>query len=140
MLKIGSQRDIDLIEEIHRIDVAATLRGDIETLKSLMDAECVVFPPDHSPADGRDYLEKQRTAIITEQPASILDLRQDWQELQVSGDLAYEQGIVRYVVRTKDGTRNEESQLLVRILRRQADGGWLVYRAIWLPPQPVSSN
>jgi ketosteroid isomerase-like protein len=50
-----TNKDLEAIEELHRQDVAATKVGDYETLMSLMDEECVVFPPDSEPEDGRAF-------------------------------------------------------------------------------------
>jgi hypothetical protein len=47
--------DLEAIEELHRCDVAATLDGSIEALKSLMDSECMVFSPDNEPEAGQNY-------------------------------------------------------------------------------------
>lgn len=128
------QQDLDAIEEIHRRDVEATMAGDTDSLKSLMDAKCLVFPPDCKPMGGQAYLDQVRPSLDDETQADILELVQDWQELCVFGDFAYEQGVVRYAVREKNGDVIRETQQLIRILRRQANGAWRVYRAIWHAP------
>ena len=51
------------------------------------------------------------------------------------GDFAYERGIVRYTVRDIDGEIVRETQRLMRILRRQDDDSWRVYRAMRHQPQ-----
>ena len=130
------REDFEAIEEIHRRDVEATKSGDTETLKSLMDAQCVVFPPDCEPTNGQTYLDQVWPSSTDEGQPEILELVQDWQELCVFGDFAYEQGIVRYTVREAGGQVIRETQQLIRILRRQSDGAWRVYRALWHAPRP----
>ena len=137
----GAKReDLEAIEEIHRRDVEATKAGDTETLKSLMDAHCVVFPPDCEPTDGRTYLDQVLPTTNDESQPEILELMQEWQELCVFGDFAYEQGVVRYAVREAGGEVVRETQQLIRILRRQSNGAWRVYRAIWHAPSPFSED
>jgi len=137
-LQDTTQRDLDAIEELHRRDVAATKSGDIDGLKSLMDPDCMLFPPGGDATIGQQYLDQVGLSPDAELQTEIIELEQDWQELDVVGDLAYEQGVVRYAVRAGDGKIVRESQRLVRILRRQDDGAWRVYRAIWHEPVTIS--
>ena len=136
-----TNKDLEAIEELHRQDVAATKAGDYETLMSLMDEECIVFPPDSEPEDGRAYLSRFRASTDSIEPEpEILELLQDWEEVRLLGDFAYEQGIVRYAVRDAGGTILRETQRLVRLLRRQPDGGWRVLRAMWHAPRRASEE
>lgn len=77
----AKQEDLEAIEEIHRRDVAATKAGDTEALKSLMDAQCAVFPPDCEPINGQSYLDQVWPSSTNESQPEILELMQDWQEL-----------------------------------------------------------
>lgn len=137
MPRVDLEPDLRLIEKLHQADVEATLRGDIDTLKSLMDPECLVLPPDQEPVQGREFLEEMRASIGTD-AGHILALEQDWQELRIFGDLAWERGIVRYAVREQSGATTRETQQLIRLLRRQADGSWRVLRAMWHAPRPAN--
>ena len=130
-----TQEDLEAIEDIHRRDVEATKVGDTDALKSLMDRQCVVFPPDCEPMGGQAYLDQVWPSLDDEAQPDILELVQDWQELCVFGEFAYEQGVVRYAVRERNGSVVRESQQLVRILRRQSNGAWRVYRAFWHLPR-----
>ena len=137
MSRVDLEPDLCLIEELHRADVEATLRGDVDTLKGLMDPECLVLPPDQDPVQGSDFLESLRPSVGAD-AARILALEQDWQELRIFGDLAWERGIVRYAVRDRSGATTRETQQLIRLLRRQADGSWRVLRAMWHAPRPAN--
>jgi ketosteroid isomerase-like protein len=134
------QNDKKAIEELHRRDVEATKAGDVEALKSLMDAQCIVFPPDCEPTSGQAYLDQVWPPLDGELQPDVLELVQDWQELYVFGDFGYEQGIVRYALREKDGNIIRETQRLLRILRRQENGVWRVYRAMWHAPHPAPED
>jgi ketosteroid isomerase-like protein len=134
-----AQKDIEAIEELHRQDIAATKAQQYERLKSLMDPECIVMPPDGDPQDGQTFLDRVIKSLEdTDAREEVLDLVQDWEELKLLGDYAYERGVVRYVVRDAEGKVISESQHLMRILRRQQDGSWRVYRAMWHAPRRAS--
>jgi uncharacterized protein (TIGR02246 family) len=132
----STRKDLEAIEDIHRRDVAATKAGDFDALKSLMDAQCVLFPPDSEPQAGQAYLDHARaTSDGTEPQPEILELVQEWEEVRLFGDFVYEQGVVRYAVQSPEGSVMRETQRLMRILRRQQDGTWRVFRAMWHAPR-----
>ena len=134
-----AQKDREAIEELHRQDIAATKTQQYERLKSLMDPDCIVMPPDSDPEAGEAFLDRVIASTEkSENQEEVLELVQDWKELQLFGDFAYERGVVVYVVRDAKGNIIRESQRLMRILRRQDDGSWRVYRAIWHAPRRVS--
>jgi ketosteroid isomerase-like protein len=136
-----TNKDLEAIEELHRLDVAATKAGDYETLMSLMDEQCILFPPDSEPEDGRAYLSRFRASSDSIEPEpEILELVQDWEEVRLLGDFAYEQGIVRYAVWDASGAIIRETQRLMRLLRRQPDGEWQVLRAMWHAPRRASEE
>ena len=89
------ETDTALIDDLHRTDVEATLQGDVDKLRSLMDPECLLMPPDQDPVPGGEFLEAMRAAINADS-MRIQELEQDWQELIVIGNLAWERGVVRY--------------------------------------------
>jgi ketosteroid isomerase-like protein len=108
---------------------------------SLVDDQCVLFPPDSEPESGWAYLSRARASSDTiESQPEILELVQDWQEVRLLGDFAYEQGIVRYAVRDANGAVIRETQRLMRLLRRQPDGQWRVLRAMWHAPRRASEE
>ena len=132
----ATRKDLEAIEDIHRKDVAATKAGDFKALKSLMDAQCVLFPPDSEPQAGQAYLDRAcATPDGTETQPKILELVQEWEEVRLLGDFAYEQGVVWYSVQDAEGSVLRETQRLMRILRRQQDGTWRVFRAMWHAPR-----
>ena len=136
-----TNKDLEAIEELHRRDVAAMKAYDYEALMSLMDEQCVLFPPDGEPEDGRAYLSRARASSDRiEREPEILELVQDWEEVRLLGDFAYEQGIVRYAVRDANGVVIRETQRLMRLLRRQPDGAWRVLRAMWHAPRRASEE
>lgn len=137
----ASRKNLEAIEELHRRDVAAVKAGDFETLMSLMDEQCVVFPPDSEPESGQSYLSRVRPSSDSTEPLpEILELVQDWEEVRLLGDFAYEQGVVRYAFQDANGAITRETQRLMRLLRHQPDGVWRVFRAIWHAPRRASEE
>ena len=133
--------DFEAIEDLHRRDVAAVKASDFETLMSLMDEQCVVFPPDGEPEGGQTYLSRFRASSDgTEPQPEILELVQDWEEVRLLGDFAYEHGVVRYTVRDANGAVIRETQRLMRLLRRQPNGEWRVLRAMWHAPRRAADG
>lgn len=128
--------DIAAIDELHRRDVEATKSSQFATLKFLMDEQCIVSPPDSEPVPGQNYLDRViTTAQDMKSHETILELEQNWDELKLFGDFAYERGVVHYAICDPNGKVIKETQQLMRILRRQRDGSWRVYRAMWHNPR-----
>ena len=135
------RKDLEAIENLHQQDIAATKASDFKALKSLMDADCMVFPPDGDPSVGQAYLDHARASSSgSESQSELLELVQEWEEVKVLGDFAYEQGVVRYAVQDAKGSVLRETQRLMRILRRQQNGTWRVYRAMWHAPRRPSKD
>jgi ketosteroid isomerase-like protein len=112
--------DVANIEDLRRRDVAASIAGEFENLKSLMDEQCIVLAPDSEPESGQAFLDRAAdSSKDAKSQEQILELFQDWEELKLFGD----------------GEIVRETQRLMRILRRQDDGSWRVYRAMWHRPQ-----
>jgi ketosteroid isomerase-like protein len=75
------------------------------------------------------YLEQEAKAMENFQ---ILGYEQAWQEVRITGDYAYELGTVQ----TRIGPMNPGPEVdttynMMRILKKQPDGSWRIYRAIW---------
>jgi ketosteroid isomerase-like protein len=62
----------------------------------------------------------------------VLDYALRFQEVKVLGDYAYEWGSITGSMREiVTGDVSRSAFHVMRILRRQADGSWRVYRSIW---------
>ncbi len=97
-----------------------------------MDAGAVFLPPGSDPLVGRDSIFAGLAAAEGDmREVEILEYESRFEELVLLGDYALEWGTVRGVTRSGDGPPVEESHHLLRVLRRQADGSWRVWRSIW---------
>jgi ketosteroid isomerase-like protein len=134
--------DLKAIEDLHRRDVAANKAYDVEALAALWTDDVVTMPPAMAPIVGkkanRDLLE---SASAQAKLVDIVEYTQQWQEIQILGDYAYEWGIFRSAVKAKTGEGDplKAEFRVMRILKRQPDNSWKVYRSIWnsAPPPDV---
>jgi uncharacterized protein (TIGR02246 family) len=130
-----AQLDADLraIREIHERDIAAVNAGDVETLVSLMTDDIVLLPPGQPPLVGKESARAMIEADLEQgRDFEIVEYVQDWEEVQVVGDYAFEWGTFNSAVQAKAGGETiRQSNNVIRILRRQPDGSWKVCRAIW---------
>lgn len=123
--------DLDQIIKLDEQDIAASEAQDMSALLALWDADGVALPPGGDPVMGikalRAWLEGQG-----EPDYEITEYVHDFVERQVLGDWAFEWGTYLSAARSVDGDSPVRATgKLLRILRRQPDGGWKVARAIW---------
>jgi ketosteroid isomerase-like protein len=125
--------DLQAIEALHQKDSKATLEYDVDTLSSILAEDVVALPPSGPPTVGRakarEGMEKGRKQSAQ---FDAVEYSQDWQDIQIDGDHAYEWGYFTTAVRPKAGggiIRNRYKVL--RVLERQPDGSWQVLRTMW---------
>ena len=125
--------DLDRIDELHRIDMAASKAGDLRTLRTLMSDDAVVLPPGGRMLRGSAALD-QSFARMADVPRTteVLDYRFDWHEVRLCGDYAFEWGYILGAERQlASGEVVSEKYHVMRILQRQPTGEWKVHRTIW---------
>ena len=122
------------IEELHEKDIRYNVADDLDGLSSLWTEDVVTLPPNAGPVVGREasleFFKNSRKQNPTEE---ILSFDEQWNEIRISGDWAWEWGTISSRVRPAS-TENREVQLnykVVRVLQRQPDGSWLIARSIW---------
>jgi len=123
------------IERLHRRDMRASKDGDIETLRSLVDDEAVMFPPGAQAQRGaKDFdaaFSRMRASPKTQE---VLEYRMEFEEVKIFGNYAVEWGTIRGATRDIASGRITRSEYhIMRVLRRQSNGRWKVYRSIWSP-------
>jgi len=121
------------IQELDDKEIKANLALDIQALELLWDPEIVTMPPGHTALTGmeanRAYLEQEAKAMENFQ---ILGYEQTWQEVRIIGDYAYQFGTVQTRVSPMNpGPETDTTYNMMRILKRQPDDSWRIYRAIW---------
>lgn len=123
------------IARLHRRDMRASAAGDFRALRALVDDEAVMFPPGGAPQRGAKEFdvafERMAAAPKTHE---VVSYRLDFEEVKVFGNYAVEWGAIRGATREIATGRIVESEYhVMRVLRRQKNGSWKVYRSIWAP-------
>jgi uncharacterized protein (TIGR02246 family) len=130
------ENDLRAIEAINQRDVQFALANDAAMMMSQWTDDIVLLPPAGPIQRGRSVIaEAFRGVESPEIVESVLDI----QEIKVLGDHAFEWGTYHYSVRPRGGGETvRTSGKLMRILQRQPDGSWKIYRGIATvdPPTP----
>lgn len=129
------ERDLKAIEELHGRDMQAAKNGDFTALRALIDDEAVLMPPGGAVQRGAGDLDKA-FAKMQAAPKSheVLEYTLDFEEVRILGDYAFEWGAIRGSMRElASGEVTHSEYHVMRILKRQPDGAWKVYRSIWAP-------
>ena len=121
------------IQKLQERFIAASTSFDVDGLVSLWTDDGVLLAPNHAPIVGADalraYYEQQRDALGN---ADILAYDEQWQEVRIIGDYAYQWGQIQSRIRS--GQNSPETTTAVnamRILKRDEAGHWHVSRAIY---------
>jgi ketosteroid isomerase-like protein len=129
------------IQELDDKEIKANLALDVHALELLWDPEIVTMPPGHAVISGleanRTYLDKEAKDM---QNFQILGYEQAWHEVRIVGDYAYEYGTIQTRIGPMNpGPEVDSTYNMMRILKRQPDGSWRIYRAIWNSALPAKS-
>ncbi len=111
------------VEAGNRAFIAAFLRGDAKGVANLYTEDAQVIAPGSSVARGRSAIAAAWQKSID---AGVKDLTLETADVESSGDLACETGVVRLVA--KDGGLTEGRYVVVW---KRADGKWKLHRDIW---------
>jgi uncharacterized protein (TIGR02246 family) len=121
------------IEQLHQTDKKASLRGDVKALLSLFCDDAIVIPASGELYDGKEQIRKMiefTTGFL--KTHDLVEYEQDFREVQVIDDHAYEWGFYHGVYVSKaDGQEIRGGGRLMRILQLQEDGSWKILRSIW---------
>jgi ketosteroid isomerase-like protein len=126
------ERRLAEIEEFHRVDRTAAMAKDIHTLHRLWTEDCVLLPPGRPPVIGQkalwEYIQEQGEEMAG---VEILEYDQDFQEVTILGDWAFEWALFTGAARPAGEEIQTSRAKLFRVLRRQPDGTWKCARSIW---------
>lgn len=131
--RFSEKEELRKIEELHRTDREASLKGDFATLLALLTDDCVLLPPDSPPIVGKnaiqEYFDQQKELLSG---IEITEYVHDFQEIKILGNWAYEWGYFSNTAKPKNGGELiKGSGKLLRILALQDDSSWKVTRSIW---------
>ena len=126
------EKDLSAIQALNQRHIEAVLSSDIEAVMSLWSDNFTVLPPVGPIVRGRranaEIVQKGMEHIHAFEP---LEYVEDFEETKVDGEYAFEWGTYRGSSRPRAGGDSVSySGKLLRILQRQSDGSWKMYRTI----------
>jgi ketosteroid isomerase-like protein len=126
---------LQAIARLHRRDMRASAAGDFRALRALVDDEAVMFPPGAAPQRGaKEFDAAFERMAAAPKTHEVVSYRLEFEEVKVFGRFAVEWGAIRGATREIGTGRVIESEYhVMRVLRRQKNGSWKVYRSIWAP-------
>ena len=138
--RIDDPADLAAIDSLHARDMAAAPAGDIDALMALWSDDPVALPPDGPILEGREAIRGMLEAgrRKADSPWETKEYTQHFTEVKVLGDYGWDLGTVTSrLVNRNDGRELVVNGKLLRILKREADGRWTVYRSMWSQEPPV---
>ena len=122
------EADLRAIDTINKQDVQFALANDSARMMSQWTDDIVLLMPAGPIMSGRHAIAEANLGVDNPE---IVESRLDIQEVKVLGDYAYEWGTYRYGSRPRgSGEIVRVSGKLMRILQRQSDGSWKIFRGI----------
>lgn len=116
------------IEQLHRLDVEATLSDKADQLAKLWD-DAAVRIQSHSPVEigkATIYANDKRWEAKPDRPKTLC-YKPEIKDLQIAGDWAFEWGYMSY----KDSSNAKAIRgKVLRVMKRQSDGSWKFARVI----------
>jgi uncharacterized protein (TIGR02246 family) len=126
--RTSSEADLRAIEAINQRDMQFALANDSDKMMSQWTDDIVLLQPAGPIMRGRKAIAQAFQGV--ESP-EIVEYELDMQEVMVSGDYAFQWGAYHYGMRPRTGGDTvRTSGKLMRILQRQPDGSWKIYRGI----------
>ena len=126
------EEDLRAIEALNQRDVDAVLASDLDAVMSQWSEDFTVLPPVGPIVRGRSanaeiVLRGREQIHAFETVEHVVD----FEEIRIVGDYAFEWGTYRGTSRPREGGDSVSyGGKLMRILQRQADGSWKMYRTI----------
>jgi uncharacterized protein (TIGR02246 family) len=116
------------IEQVNARFVEAFKAGDAATIASLYTETAKMLPPDASAIAGRDAIQAEWQSWID---GGFKDLTLEAQEVEASGDLAYEIGAFSLQVPGENNDMVTASGNYVVVWKRGDEGGWRLQVDTW---------
>jgi ketosteroid isomerase-like protein len=135
------ENDLRAIQGLNQRHIEAVLASDIEAVMSEWSEDFTVLPPAGPIIRGRrnnvEIVHKGMSQIQAFEP---LEYVEEFEEIKVAGEYAFEWGSYRGRSRQRAGGDTVSyGGKLMRILQRQPNGSWKMYRTITSSDPPVSA-
>lgn len=123
------QKDKEAITAVSSARAKAFNEGNAEVIASHFTEDAILMAPGKPASSGKEAVRTYYQAIFDEYKT---ELDSYYEEVEVSGDLAYGRGeaVVRLTPH-KGGSSTVAKSKYLNILRRQPDGSWKTTHDIW---------
>lgn len=132
--------DMQAINDLHDRDIRASIALDANALESLWTEDIVTMHPGGPPIVGKAAnVKKLREGIEQMKSQEILAYNEEFQEVRIEGDYAFEWGVI--TGRTHPFAGGQESTYrfnVMRVLKREPDGSWKISRSIYNDQLPIA--
>jgi uncharacterized protein (TIGR02246 family) len=127
--------DLEAIEALHAADEAASKAQDYAALRTLLDEDAVVLPPGGRIQRSKEEIDASFARLgNTPRTHEVLEYSLNFEEVQVLDGYAIEWGTIRARTLSRTSHVSTETEYhALRVLRKQPNGTWKVYRSIWAP-------
>jgi ketosteroid isomerase-like protein len=127
------QDDMEAISTLHKRDIEASMALDEPVLESLWTDDIVTMHPGAPAVVGKAAnVAKLQAGIEQMKGQEIMAYNEEFQEVRIEGDWAYEWGTITGRTRPFSGGNESAYRFnVMRILQRQPDGSWKVARSIY---------
>ena len=135
---VDIEADVEAIKSLIDESSRAWNEGDYEGFMAIIDEEAMFLPPDAPPFGG---METIGSIYRTEFGSFDFDVTITTEEIHVSGDLAFSLDNWKGSINPKDGSEpiSFNNKNLV-IYKRQVDGSWKTWRAMYSSNTPLASE
>ena len=131
---VDTSADVAAINELITREIAMFSSGDLTQVSAIFAPDVVVMPPNEPAIQGRDALESWANGIHEQ---FTVEGRYANSDVSVSGDLAVHRFTGELSMTSKaGGEAMSETIKGLHVLRRQADGSWLITQDVWNADQP----
>jgi uncharacterized protein (TIGR02246 family) len=125
----STQQDIASITAVSKARADAFNQGNAARIAVHFTEDALLMAPDKPIQRGKAAVQSYYQHIFDEYETR---LKSDYEEVKVSGDLAYGRGFAEVVLTPKRGGQTLKSTAkYINILKRQADGTWKTTHDIW---------
>jgi len=125
-------QDRERIAMLQNSVIAASMGFNVNAMLDLWAEDAVLLPPRHDPIVGkaalRRFFEEKKNQYAN---YDMLAYDEQWNEVMVIGEYAYQWGTVSYRMKPPTGSEFGAAVHAMRILKREEDGYWRVARAMW---------
>lgn len=126
------------IQKLHDADIKASLALDGPALESLWTNDIVTMAPGAPAVVGKEAnIKKLEDGIAQLKAMEIAAFDEQWQEVRIEGDWAYEWGTMSGRMRPFSGGQEIAYIMnIMRVLNKQPDGTWKIARSIYNEATP----